>query len=42
MRFDALPHHRNFLTGNYTGLFEKLASRFFQQASLSLNDRQQY
>jgi hypothetical protein len=25
---DALPHHRNFLAGNYTGLLEKLASRF--------------
>jgi hypothetical protein len=25
---DALPHLQNFLTGNYTGLLEKLASRF--------------
>jgi hypothetical protein len=25
---DALPHFRNFLAGNYTGLLEKLASRF--------------
>jgi hypothetical protein len=25
---DALPQHQNFLTGNYTGFLEKLASRF--------------
>jgi hypothetical protein len=28
VKIDALPHHRNFLAGNYTGLLEKLASRF--------------
>jgi len=40
VRIDAPPQFQNFLTGNYTGFFEKLASRFFQFASLSLKCRQ--
>jgi hypothetical protein len=40
LRIDAPPQFQNFLTGNYTGFFEKLASRFFQSASLSLKCRQ--
>jgi hypothetical protein len=36
---DALPHHQNFLTRNYTGLLENRASRFMRFAKTDIKFR---